>query len=77
MAQVGFQEISEELIEWPCATKSIDGYRNKAFSCLHLIPDEAFIRGLSCLEMDFARTPESFVEMVRYDLVWGTKTGEV
>lgn len=77
MTQVGFQEIYEERIEWPYSSKNIDSYRNKAFSCLHLITEEAFALGLARLKVDFVRNPESFVEMVRYDLVWGTKGGEM
>lgn len=47
----------------------LQAYRDKAFSCLHLIRGPAFKRGLARLERDIASGPVQVV--FRYVLLWG------
>lgn len=50
MVQTGFVDIDERVVEWAGAITDAAPYREKAFSCLHLISEEAFLRGLERLE---------------------------
>jgi len=71
MEQAGFVEISEERVEHQFATRDIQPYRDKAFSSLHLIPQEAFERGIQKMEADLLTGPIQIVS--RYLLLWGSK----
>lgn len=71
MEQAGFGEIDEERVEHQFATTDIQAYRDKAFSSLHLISQEAFERGIQKLEADLLRGPIQVVS--RYLLLWGTR----
>ncbi len=71
MQAAGFQEIHEDLVECPYSLNSSQPYRDKAYSSLHLIPEEAFERGLARMEEDLKNGPIPCV--ARYVLVWGTK----
>ncbi len=70
-AQAGFGEVSEQVIEFDYQLTNAQAYRDKAFSALHLIPDEAFRRGLARMDRDLRSGPISCVS--RYLLLWGTK----
>lgn len=72
MGQAGFDEISEHTVEWCWALADVQAYRDRAFSALHLIPEEAFQRGMRRLEQDLCAGPIPCVS--RYTLLWGTKT---
>ena len=50
----------------------IQAYRERAFSSLLLIDDEAFRRGIGRLEADLARGPIPCVSL--YTMIWGTKS---
>jgi ubiquinone/menaquinone biosynthesis C-methylase UbiE len=53
--------------------ESIDAYRDRAFSSLLLIDDEAFARGIARLEAELARGPVQCRSL--YTLLWGTRPG--
>jgi len=71
MRQAGFIEITEERVEHQYAAINIQAYREKAFSSLYLIPQEAFERGLRKMEADLANGPIQVVS--RYLLLWGVR----
>ncbi|OFX26719.1 MAG: hypothetical protein A2Z07_02230 [Armatimonadetes bacterium RBG_16_67_12] len=53
--------------------RSVHPYRDRAFSSLHLIPQEAFARGLARMEQDLREGPIHCVS--RYLLLWGVTPG--
>jgi len=69
--RAGFSSLKCDLVEQRVVLADIQAYRDKAFSSLHLICENAFRRGLVRLEQDFARGPVPLVS--RYVLLWGTK----
>ncbi len=71
MEQAGFGEINEERVEHQFATTDVQAYRDKAFSSLHLISQEAFEHGIQKLEADLLTGPIQIVS--RYLLLWGTR----
>ncbi len=71
MEEAGFMEITENLVEFPYELMDIEAYRDKAFSSLHLISEEAFQQGIDRLERDLESGPISCVS--RYVLLWGAK----
>jgi ubiquinone/menaquinone biosynthesis C-methylase UbiE len=58
-------------VEEPYEITSAQPFRDKAYSSLHLIPEEAWRAGLACLEADLAHGPIRGVS--RYACVWGYK----
>ena len=70
MSRAGFVE--SHVVEATHAYELIDirAYRERAFSSLLLIDDDAFGRGVARLEADLAREPIPCVS--RYTLIWGT-----
>jgi cyclopropane fatty-acyl-phospholipid synthase-like methyltransferase len=71
MAEAGFSGIRKHEVEFAYSLTDIQIYRDKAFSCLQLIPEEAFQRGIKRMEYDLRAGPIPCVS--RYLLVWGTK----
>jgi ubiquinone/menaquinone biosynthesis C-methylase UbiE len=71
MEQVGFRLMYEELIAFPYQLTDIRAYRDRAFSALHLISEEAFRRGIERLERDLSAGPIPCIS--RYVLLWGIK----
>jgi SAM-dependent methyltransferase len=71
MERAGFDEIVEHTVECPYHLADIQAYRDKAFSALHLIPDEAFRRGIARMERDLLAGPIPCIS--RYTLLWGRK----
>jgi ubiquinone/menaquinone biosynthesis C-methylase UbiE len=71
MEQVGFDRMGEETVESSYELRDIQAYRDKAFSCLHLIPEEVFQRGIERMERDLCAGPIHCVS--RYLLLWGRK----
>jgi SAM-dependent methyltransferase len=71
MAQAGFGQIHEESVAHPYQLTDIQAYRDKAFSALYLIPENAFRRGIERLERDLCAGPIPCVS--RYVLLWGAK----
>ena len=73
MMKQGFDGIKTLRVGFAYSLDSIEPYADKAFSCLHLIPDEAFERGLCRMEEDLCAGPIPCT--TRYVLLWGVKPG--
>jgi len=73
LAEAGFQQIEARQVELPYLLTDAQPYRDKVFSSLHLIPEEAFKKGIAHLERDLAQGPIACVSY--YVLLWGTKAG--
>ena len=71
MRQAGFHNLEETVVEFAYPLTDIRIYRDKAFSCLHLISPEAFERGIRRMEEDLQIAPIQCVS--RYLLLWGAK----
>jgi SAM-dependent methyltransferase len=71
MASTGFGDLDEQTVESPYELRTAAPYREKVFSCLRLISDDAFRRGLRRMEQDLAKGPIPCLS--KYTLVWGTK----
>jgi ubiquinone/menaquinone biosynthesis C-methylase UbiE len=71
MAASGFTAVREELVEHHYALTSIQAYRDRVFSALRLISEDAWRGGLARMERDLAQGPIACV--ARYVLLWGTK----
>jgi ubiquinone/menaquinone biosynthesis C-methylase UbiE len=71
MEQAGFQEISQETVEFSFSLNDIQMYRDRAFSSLHLISEEAFQAGIRRMEADLLQGPIHCVP--RYLLLWGKR----
>jgi ubiquinone/menaquinone biosynthesis C-methylase UbiE len=73
--QTGLVEIAERSVEFRYPLDDLQAYRDKAFSVLHLIPEESFRRSIARLERDLqgkdGRKPIHCVS--RYTLLWGVK----
>lgn len=71
MEQAGFQQVAEVEVQFtkPCA--DISAYREKAFSCLHLIPEETHRRGIQRMEQDLQSGP--IIGTVSYLVLSGAK----
>ncbi len=68
--EAGLTRIDEELVEIPYEIRDATPYRRRVFSCLSLIPDDAFYRGVARMEEDLRRGPIQAVS--RSVMVWGT-----
>jgi len=71
MEGVGFHDMVEHTVEFTDDVLDIQEYRERAYSALHLLPEEAFQRGIARMERDLQRGPLRRVS--RYILVWGVK----
>jgi SAM-dependent methyltransferase len=71
MGQARFTDIRKEQVEFPFPLGDIGPYRDRAFSCLRLIPEDAWRRGLERLERDLRAGPIPCVS--RYLLLWGSR----
>lgn len=71
MAQAGFTDIHESRVEFSYSLSTLEPYRDRVFSSLLLIPDDACARGIERMEGDLARGPIPCVS--RYVMVWGSK----
>ncbi len=69
MRAAGFRRLEESMVEFRYEIYDSRPYRERAFSALHLIPPQAFARGLERMERDLARGPIPCVS--RYVLLWG------
>jgi ubiquinone/menaquinone biosynthesis C-methylase UbiE len=70
-AAAGLVDVQVVTVEQPYALESARPFRDRAFSSLHLISQEAWRAGLARLEADLARGPVHGVS--RYACVWGTR----
>ena len=73
MRSAGFQEQNEKKVVFPYEIYDIQVYEEKAFSSLHLIPEDAFKRGISRMHADLETGPIQAVS--HYLLLWGKKDG--
>jgi len=71
MQEAGFAEVAEETVEFASEVRDIGPFQDKAFSCLRLIPEDAYRRGIERMEKDLLAGP--IVGVSRYTLVWGVK----
>ena len=71
MEQTGFGAVQEQAVEFSYESTDIQLYRDKAFSCLHLISEEAFRRGIERMERDLRQGPIQCIS--RYLLLWGIR----
>jgi ubiquinone/menaquinone biosynthesis C-methylase UbiE len=71
MAQAGFDQIAEHTVECTYPLADVQSYRDRAFSALHLISEDAFRRGIERMERDLQKGP--IICTPRYTLLWGTK----
>lgn len=69
MAGAGFTHTWTEATELPYLLSDIQGYRERAYSSLHLIPDEAFRQGIERMEQALTIGPIDALSL--YTLVWG------
>ncbi len=53
----GFSYVEDELVELPYDLETADPFREKAFSCLHLISESAFQEGLAALSSALSNGP--------------------
>jgi SAM-dependent methyltransferase len=72
MEEAGFAGIEEETVSIEFPLTDVQKYRDKAYSSLHLISEEAFGRGMARLERDL-RDHGSVAANARYTLLWGTR----
>lgn len=70
MKRVGFDEMTENTVEFAYQLTDIQAYRDKAFSALLFIPEAAFQKGIERMEQDLFTGPIQCVS--RYSLLWGT-----
>ena len=71
MIGAGFGALHHDEIVYPAEVGSSVLYASKAYSTLHLIPEEAFERGLAALERDLEAGPIAGER--RYLMLWATK----
>ena len=69
MAAAGLVEIEAPVVKAPYEIADARPFRDRAYSSLHLISDDAWRAGLARLERDLARGPVRGVS--RYACVWG------
>jgi SAM-dependent methyltransferase len=69
--QAGFRQVADVVVEFLYSMTDISAYRDKAYSCLHLIPQDAHRRGVECMERDVTQGP--IQGNSRYFLLWATK----
>ena len=71
MDAAGLETIGVAAVEEPYEITSAQPFRDRAYSSLHLIPDETWRAGVDRLERDLARGPVSGA--ARYACVWARK----
>jgi len=71
MQEAGFADVAEEMVEFAYEVCDIGPFQDKPFSCLRLIQEDAFRRGIERMEQDLRAGPIAGIS--RYTLVWGVK----
>ena len=69
--EVGFQVVSEEVVETPFVLDNIESYRSKTYSCLNLISEESFKVGIERMSRDLEAGPIQCVS--RHFALWNKK----
>jgi len=73
MAQAGFSESRLAHVDFAYDLEELQPYRDRAFSSLLFVDDEAFRQGISRMEADLARGPIPCLSL--YSIIWGTLPG--
>ena len=73
MAYAGFEKGNSQVVTFSFLRSDIQDFRDKAYSCLHLISVDGFRQGIEKMEADLKRTPIQWDS--RYLLLWGRKPG--
>ncbi len=73
LGRAGFGELRLDQVEYEYDLVDIQAYRDRAFSSLLMIEEDAFRRGITRLESDLARGPVSCISL--YTIIWGTLPG--
>ena len=73
MKEAGFSQIQVKNVEFAYSLADIQPYRDKAFSCLHLIADERFAGDIQRLEQELRQGAIACVSC--YTLLWGETYG--
>lgn len=72
MKEAGFTDIQDVLVEFSFRMTDIQAFRDRAYSSLHLISEEAFHRGITRLEDELDE--KGYIQYIsRYTLLWGSK----
>ena len=71
IAEAGFVDHRLVQVSHDYQLTDLQAYRDKAFSSLHIIDEEAFARGMARLEADLASGPIPCVSL--YTVIWATK----
>lgn len=71
MEEAGFSGITEDLEEFEYELTDIQPYREKVFSSLHLIDEDAWTRGIDRMERDLEQGPIKCT--ARYTVLWGVR----
>lgn len=71
MEAAGFTLIRSHTVKFSFLIEDIHDFRDKAYSCLHLIPQAGFQLGIERMEQDLKTGPIRWIS--RYLLLWGTK----
>lgn len=71
LSDAGFVQLEEQTVEFAGELSDIGPFRDKTYSCLRLISDDAFLCGIARMEDDLQLGPIAWVP--RYCLVWGSK----
>jgi ubiquinone/menaquinone biosynthesis C-methylase UbiE len=71
LRHVGLIDLTEERVELTYQLLESQPYRDRAFSSLQLIPEDAFRRGLASLEESLAAGPVPCLSL--YTLLWASK----
>jgi len=69
MTATGFVDVTETNLQSTSEIEDITPYKEKAFSCLHLISQDEFLRGLALLQEDLKAGPVQRVSA--YVCLWG------
>ena len=72
MREAGFTDIQDNIVEHSFQMKDIQAFRDRAYSSLHLISEEAFQEGITRLE-DELDEKGHIQNISRYTLLWGNK----
>jgi ubiquinone/menaquinone biosynthesis C-methylase UbiE len=71
MERAGLEQIAERTVAHAYAFTDLQAYRDKAFSVLHVIPEQAYQRGMRRMEEDLCAGPIEGIS--RYVLLWGMR----
>ncbi len=74
MEAASFNDIRSKVVKFSFLHADIQDFRDKAYSCLHLISEACFQQGMLRMEEDLIKSPIPWIS--RYLLVWGMKAND-